>query len=62
MRIGKGKSNDFLKEYVRTKTEQKTIRLKHRLFKSAKLMNKIIRKTNNLKRKAQAFKAHTTCV
>ena len=31
-------------------------------LKSAKLMNKIIRKTNNLKRKAQACKAHTACV
>ena len=62
MRIGKITSNDFLKEYVRTKTGQKNYKAATSHFKSAKLMNKIIRKTNNLKRKAQACKAHTTCV
>ena len=62
MRIGEKKSNYFLKENVRIKQDRKTIRLQNRHLKSAKLMNKIIRKTNNLKRKAQACKAHTACV
>ena len=53
MRIGKRKSNDFLKEYVRTKTGQKNYttvgwhlqcQAETSHFKSAKLMNKIIRK------------------
>ena len=41
----------FLKNMRELKQDRKNIWLQQNHFESAKLMNKIIRKTNNLKRK-----------
>ena len=47
----KEKAMTFLKNMRELKQDRKNIWLQHHDFESAKLMNKIIRKTNNLKRK-----------